>query len=179
MNPLKRILILLLIPAMLVNSAGYFLIFQLQQRWIRSTMMNNIRRGRFHEEIIRVKIIQPEKQKDFHRVGKREFILGGRYYDIVVEHKSGDTVTFYCLHDKKEESLVHHFRDFMARGDGSTAPFQKGPLRAMVQNLITEATVFIVNELFVTSTRDIIYPQLSAHIVAGFLKQDFPPPKVS
>ena len=48
---------------------------------------------------------------------------------------------FYCLHDKKEESLIAGFTFFLRRTGRSGPSPNDGPIHALLYNLITQALI--------------------------------------
>lgn len=178
MNPLKRILVSILISSILINCMGYHIIFGIRQNLLRSEISRTIREGNFREDIIQIRIIKPGLYPQFKRTDKGEFILAGVYYDIVKEQITGDTTIFYCLHDSKEESWVNHFQTYLSgsRRQGDKAP---SPLRALFQNFISEALIQRTSDFRYSQPETFEFRASEPAVRQGFTHDLSPPPKFS
>ncbi len=158
---------------------GYYVVFKCNQYLIKKEMFTRIREGIFHPSIVLLKISHPENEVQFHRLDKNEFAFRGKLYDIVVEHKSGDTTFFYCLHDKKEESLLADFTLFLRRSGGPGSSDKENPLHALLHNLISQA--LIQNPVLPLHGQGItfIFPVSQTPIIPVYLVHFAPPPKTA
>jgi hypothetical protein len=65
--------------------------------------------GEGRVKITTLKIINPENNKQFVRIHKKEFRYNGKMFDVIFESKNACTVTFYCVQDSKEDHLIARF----------------------------------------------------------------------
>jgi len=163
----------------LANTMGYYLVFQVTQCLIRREMMSELRKGAFHPDLILLKILHPEKEQQFRRIDKKEFFYYGKMYDVVVERKNGDTTLIYCLHDKKEESLVNDFSSYLLRSGKTPQAPRDHPVRAMFQNLISQALIQATQAPVKEEGVQIAYPALNPQLTLGYRALVAPPPKTS
>jgi hypothetical protein len=105
MQNLAAIALLLFV---LLQSAGYLLVFKIQQHAIRHEIKQQIKAGVPEAELVLLKIPKTLEEKPhptFQRIHKREFHYDGKMYDIVRQESHGDTTWYYCLADEKETQL--------------------------------------------------------------------------
>jgi len=174
---LKRILAIAVLFIFLVNTMGYYFVFRCNQYLIKQEMVSRVRKGIYHPDIVLLRILHPEKEPQYHRLGKNEFSYHGRLYDIVVERKSGDTTFFYCLHDKKEETLISDFMLYL-RFNGHSGSSQKDlPIHELLQNLVTKALI----QDPVPAPQDpgiaFAFPELQTMLIPVYLVHFTPPPE--
>ncbi len=101
---MKKVLAYVILSCFLFNTAGYYLLFELDKYLIKNEMKGETALKEPADVII-LKISNPELDRDFHRNDKREIEYKGMLYDVVREIPCGLTTTFICLHDAKEEGL--------------------------------------------------------------------------
>jgi hypothetical protein len=158
---------------------GYYIVFKCNQCLLKDEMMSQIRIGVFHPDIVVLKILFPEKERQFHRCDKNEFSWFGRLYDIVVERKSGDTTLFYCLHDKKEETLLADFTLFFNR-TGHSGPSSKGnPIPALLHNLVMQALLQSPGLPLKEQGIIFLFPIFQTSIIPVYLVHFAPPPEIA
>lgn len=136
---MKKLAVIAVLILFLVNTMGYFIVFRYNQYLIQQEMISRIRCGAFHEKIVFLKILLPERQKQFCRIKKTEFTWFGKLYDVVAEDKNGDTTLFYCLHDNKEDDLLADYSIYLRRNSDSSR--KDNSILAMLYNLITQALI--------------------------------------
>ena len=158
---------------------GYYVVFKYNQYLVKKEMISRIRGGIFHPDIVLLKIFRPQEDSQFRRREKSEFTYYGRLYDIVVERKSGDTTLFYCLHDKKEETLLADFTLSLLRSGRSGSSHKDNPIHALLHNLITQA--LIQNRALPVKGQGIafIFPVFQTPIIPVFLDHFAPPPEIA
>ncbi|MFZ4521750.1 MAG: hypothetical protein ACOYNC_08595 [Bacteroidales bacterium] len=162
----------------LVNTMGYYVVFKCNQYLVKKEMVTQMRGGVFHPDIVLLKILHPEKEKQFRRVEKNEFSYQGKLYDIVVERKCGDTSIFYCLHDKKEEALLADFTVFLRRSGGSGTSSKDNPLPALLHNLISQALIQNPSLPEMGSGVTFVFPISQEPIIPVYLVHFAPPPEI-
>lgn len=176
---LKKLIAIAVLFAFLVNSMGYFVIFRCRQFLIREEMMAEIRRGGFHPGMVLLRVENPENNNQFSRLGRREFIYCGRLYDVVVERKSGDTSVFWCMRDKKEESLLADFSLYLKSTSHRTSSGRSNPIPALIQNLISKALVPSPSVPGIKQVITISYPDVRCHLTKVYLTRFAPPPELT
>ncbi len=101
-----RIIILLLLLGF--QSAGFLLIFKVQQLLIRREMKAQIKAGIPDDQLVLLRFPKTG-EADFSRphwlIGEKEFRYQGKMYDVVRRLESGDTTFYYCIPDEKESRL--------------------------------------------------------------------------
>jgi len=174
---LKKIIPVGLLLAFLINTMGFFVIFKYNQFLLQQEMFTLIRSGKFHREMILLKIYRPEHDRGFIRHNSREFSWHGRMYDIVIEHQGGDTTLFYCLHDKKEEALINRFQTFYKKIHRDNTRQRNIPNHAFLHNIVKQA--LLQQGLFLASENGTIYryPSLTVSLISADLDRFAPPPE--
>lgn len=158
---------------------GYYVVFKCNQYLIKKEMYSQIRGGVFHPDVVRLKILHPEQDRQFRRTEKNEFTYLGRLYDIVVERRSGDTTLFYCLNDKKEETLLADYTLYL-RFNGRSGSSQKdNPIHALLHNLISQALIQNPALPVVNNGLTFIFPVFQAPIIPVYLVHFAPPPETA
>lgn len=138
---MKRGFSILLLTLFLFNTFGYYIVFSYTRHIVRSEMRSLAKAGYFKESGLTIKITDPLRDPAFKRLNRNEFIYDGALYDIISECVSGNTVTFYCINDKKEEKLIaqfHHCLDLTVC-QNNTAKAKHA--NALLRHLITLALV--------------------------------------
>ena len=179
MKYLKKFSVFAVLFIFLANTMGYFVVFKCNQFLIQQEMITQIRCGTFQGKIVLLKIVDVDKEINFHRIEKKEFTYFGKLYDLVIEHKNGDTTFFYCLRDKKEEVLLADYTLYLYRNGGSSSTHKPNPVLALLYNLVNQA-------LIQTSTVPILgqgitfhFPISETHIIPVYLVHFAPPPELS
>ncbi|RYD78723.1 MAG: hypothetical protein EOP53_10755 [Sphingobacteriales bacterium] len=124
---MKRFTGIVLIMLMGYNLIGYFPAFYALQTKIKREMRRAIRRNAKPEELT-VFTFSLENNKitdtDFDLKDEHEFSYKGEMYDVVRTEKTGNTITFYCLNDKKEKQLFANLNQSVKQNSAEN-PFQK------------------------------------------------------
>jgi hypothetical protein len=101
---MKRLIALLLLASLLINTVGYFYLFEYQRYRLQLEMEAALDGGKVRLTIL--EIPKPEVNKHFKRIHNREFLFHGKMFDVLYEkHKKASTV-FYCVQDHKEDILI-------------------------------------------------------------------------
>lgn len=176
---MKKIVVIAVLLVFLVNTMGYYIVFEYSQYRIKQEMASQLRMGLFHPDLVLLKIKFPEKESHFRRIEKNEFSYYGKMYDVVIEHKSGDTTLFYCIHDKKEESLLADFTIYLRRTGRSGSSSKDNPLQALLHNLVTQALL----QKMVIPLRGpgvaIMFSRSKEQIIPVYLAPFAPPPELA
>lgn len=100
----NRILTYLLLVVFLGSIVGYYPFLEVNKLIVRRTILSKFSENSKSLEAIR--ILKPENDPHFQRLGQDEFIYKGKMYDVASESSDGSITTFICFHDKKEEILA-------------------------------------------------------------------------
>ena len=176
---MKKLTVIAVSLAFLVNAMGYFFIFRYQQYMVKKEMMAEIRGGGFHPGLVVLRIVNPETDRHFNRLERNEFSWYGHLYDVVVERKSGNTTVFYCLRDKKEESLLADFSMYIRANGHSPSPVKNNPIPALLYNLISQALVQYPVLHGQEQGITIHYPEFTSKIFPVYLVRYAPPPEMA
>ncbi|MCX6277230.1 MAG: hypothetical protein NT004_03925 [Bacteroidetes bacterium] len=174
---MKKVAIIGILLAFLLNILGFNFVFRYNQHCLHSEMTTHIKSGSYQDAMVILKILHPESNRNFRRVEKSEFTWFGKLYDVVVERKSGDTTFFYCLHDKKEETLLANFSLFLIRSGHGATTHQDKPIRALLHNLITQALIHNTPIQIPEQVTTFHFPVINAPIFPIYLVHLAPPPK--
>ncbi len=154
---------------------GLFIVFRYNQVMIRREMTARISCGATADQVVVLKIVNPESRKQFWRINTKEFTYLGKMYDVVKEYKCGDTAIFYCLHDKKEEELLADYSLYLRRGADS--PLKHNSVLALLHNLLNHA--IFQNPAISVQRQGVVYqfPVLTMDLIPVYLAHTAPPPK--
>ncbi|HOQ48686.1 MAG TPA: hypothetical protein PLV01_02525 [Candidatus Kapabacteria bacterium] len=100
---ISKLLALVIIPAILINSAGYALLFSISQRIIKKEIKQLLKSSlpETEVELLKIKIGDP----NYRKFEKNEFFYFGRLYDVIKMEVSDGYMHIKCINDKKEELL--------------------------------------------------------------------------
>ena len=166
---MKKILPLVLLFAMLFNTAGYYIAYELNRYLVRREISALISHGCFKDELSVLSIFNPGADPAFKRIDEHEIEYRGNMYDISREVHKGRTVVFYCIQDKKEQQLM--------AGLKNTQHNKK--TQNLLQHLVSTALPVIPGRIHPQSSKTITYPLLSEHFTGHLLIPFSPPPEKS
>lgn len=92
----------------LIQLQGPWLIFKVQQYFIRVEIKSEIKSGIPADQLVKLAIAKAwEEQKNprFEREHSKEFRFDGEWYDVIKHEQIGDTTYYWCIHDFKESAL--------------------------------------------------------------------------
>jgi hypothetical protein len=104
---LKKTGIIALLCIFLFNTAGYYVVFLTQQMQIRSEIRSQINAGYYDKNFTSVITLNKSELRnvEFFDDGNEMEYKGSRY-DIARKTESNENVTFYCINDSEETSLL-------------------------------------------------------------------------
>ncbi|MDP4116940.1 MAG: hypothetical protein Q8903_12440 [Bacteroidota bacterium] len=106
---MKKLLSILLIIFLVINSCGYIVLFQQMQFEAKREIKERIFRGISPEDAIHFSFSQNEFSK-LKFTEEDEFEYDGKMFDIVKSEFKNGKHSIYCLNDEKEEQLVKAFQ---------------------------------------------------------------------
>jgi hypothetical protein len=162
---MKKILPIVVLVAMLFNSAGYYIVYEFDRYLIHREVASLLEHGCFNHELSSFSVFNPAADPSFRRVDSREIVYHGNLYDIVKEVPKGKIITFYCIHDNKEEALI----------DGMKSMHQNKKAQNLLQHLVTIALPVTYSCPDPQETKKIVYSQFSMKF-ANHAEIPFSPP---
>jgi len=157
----------LLMAAVLYNIFGYFVVYQVNRAQVRSEMRKKIAsEGR---QVLVLKIVNAEKDPSFRRIDNREMEFNDCLYDVLYELKKGDTTTFYCIRDTREEILMAGMRKTTKAKVGQN----------LLSHLITIAMPVLPAGVEVYGCSEITFPRLIIRLRELPADPLPPPPEIS
>jgi len=166
---MKRILPIVVLFAMLFNSAGYYIAYEFDRYLIHREVANLLQHGYFDHELSSFSVFNPSADPAFRRVDDKEIVYHGNLYDIVKEVPKGRVITFYCIHDNKEQALI----------DGMKNMHQNKKAQVLLQHLVTIALPVTPSRPHPQETKNIVYPMLSVSFSDHAETPFSPPPEKS
>lgn len=172
---MKKLTVVAVLLAFLLNIMGFFIIFKCQQYLLQQEMASDIARGPVKDRIVVFALKDLRNDGSYRQINEKEFTFKGKLYDIVVK-KTIDRGTFvFCLHDKKEDRLVSIFNIILRSRDRNSR--RDNSLPALFHNLVKQALVRQVNYDHSEPAILIHYPVLTFRFTPVYLPLIFPPPE--
>jgi len=164
---------LLLCGLLLYNSLGYFMVLSVmrmavrQQKWaqIHTTPINQLTVFTFSKNT---------KNSRLKIVNKREIKVDGKLYDIARKSDNCNSITYYCVYDQKEESLIAKTRLF--NSNTQQTPTQKTAY-LILEKIIKTGVINQVPGLYITFKESLLYSTLLFSYDIPYLKIVSPPPQ--
>jgi hypothetical protein len=115
---MRSLVATILLLFMLLQAAGYLLVFEIQKHAIRREIKQQIKAGVPEAELVLLKFVEGKSYPAFQRVHAREFRYQGKMYDVVRQESRGDTTWYYCIADEKETQLFANLEELVERDLG-------------------------------------------------------------
>jgi hypothetical protein len=134
---LGKISVVLFCGLLIYNSLGYYLVLSAikmavrHQKWTQLSTIPESRLTHFTS-------LKSIKNSEIKQLNKHEVQVDGKLYDIVRIRDNGKTVTYSCLRDFKEESLISKTRLFNSKAQ--QMPFQN-TARLIIEKIIKSCIV--------------------------------------
>lgn len=152
---------------MLFNAAGYYIVYEFNRYLIKREFTSMLEHGYFDQALSKFSVFNPSGNPNFRRVDEHEIVYNGNLYDIVKEVPKGKVVTFYCIHDNKEESLIA----------GMNNMHHKKKALDLLQYLVTIALPVTSERPHPQETKTLAYPLLSENFAGNPVIPFSPPPE--
>ncbi|MEI7491535.1 MAG: hypothetical protein WCK92_09065 [Bacteroidota bacterium] len=166
---MKKILPVFMLFAMLFNTAGYYIVYELDRYLLKKEVTSLLEHGCLDNELSVFSVYNPSADPAFRRVDKHEIVYHGNLYDVSKEIRKGKTVTFYCIRDTKEENLIA----------GMNSMQQKKKATNLLQHLVSIALPVTMELAHPPATTRITYPTVSENFDGNPLRPFSPPPETA
>ncbi|PKP02308.1 MAG: hypothetical protein CVU11_12315 [Bacteroidetes bacterium HGW-Bacteroidetes-6] len=126
----KKITAILLVLMLLLNSVGYFFIFETARFWVQKDVKKQIKAGVPDSELSVISISETDILQGnlgFRWVKKnKEFVFQNQMYDVVRSDLFNGKYIFYCIHDEQETQLFANLNNMVQRelATNSNIPLQ-------------------------------------------------------
>ena len=133
---------------------GYFMVLSVmrisvrQQKWAQISTLPDHQLSTF-------KFKKNQISPKLKHVNKREILVDGKLFDIARKIDDGNSITYYCVRDAKEEKLIAKTRQFNTMAQPVPA---KNTARLIIEKIIKTAVFNSESETF-----DQEYTQLSTY----------------
>ncbi len=107
-------------------------------------------------------------------VNDQEVLIDGKLYDVVRTNKDDKSVTYYCIQDQKEQTLIAKTRLFNSKAQ--QMPHQK-TTRMLIDKIIKTGIVSQTTHLFSKEYKIVIIPFKQAPYSGPSLQIAIPPPQ--
>ncbi|MDF2436853.1 MAG: hypothetical protein K0Q95_1229 [Bacteroidota bacterium] len=174
---MKKAAVFFLLAIFLFNTMGYFILFRVQQLEIKAVMKKEIKNGTIGNSVC-VIVIDKASADEINWVESSEFDYRGVRYDILHQKGSANSITYYCIPDKKETFLLGHLnvhiRDNVSGNKDRKSHSQKVE---DVVKISTHTSTHIVPAIILLQDSDFI-PFIS-HYKFALIKASFQPPELA
>ncbi|TSA24699.1 MAG: hypothetical protein D4R67_11345 [Bacteroidetes bacterium] len=164
---LRKLLVAVLIPLLFLNFGGYYVLKEWSRYYVKTRIREEILSGSFRTPLTVFELESPDSDPLFRRLEKFEFVYKDHLYDIVSEQQNGTKVTFVCINDQDEETLI---RNYDRSSDSKLA-------RVMVQLIIHQALIPVPVLQSPESRQPVSYPMPVFTVTARAEKPPTPPPE--
>jgi len=158
---------------------GYYFVFKVNQSIIQSEIRGIISSGFHKEKYTVVKVDHPLDNPNFRLLDHDEFSYFGRLYDIVSKSVKGNITWYYCLNDKKEETLVAGFERIQNLDPRCGSPDKIKHTMALIYHLITIALIKEPIVFDYPQPLNVTFGYTQHHPFTPFQIPISPPPKLS
>ena len=173
---MKKALTLFLLSIFLFNAIGYFLVYKVAQYQLKGEVKLEIKSGIDSDEL-KILTINKNNLKNIEwlEAGK-EMRYNKQLYDIVKSTETSSAITFYCINDTKEESLIANLDEHINTHIAANKPVQNQ--KKVIENVIklyfsnVHSAKFNVVAL---NTTQFLIPNLIYS--STLIEADSPPPK--
>jgi hypothetical protein len=130
-----KISALVLCGLLIYNSLGYFMVVSIMrisvrhQKWAQLSTIPD-------QQLTRFVFTKNKPNARLKHVNEREIMVDGNLYDIARKVDDGSNITYYCVHDRKEQNLIAKTRLFNTMAQ--PAPV-KNTARLIIEKIIKTA----------------------------------------
>jgi hypothetical protein len=165
---MKKVLAVFILLSVLFNSAGYYIMYELDRYLVRTEVNSLLEHGIFDNALSVFAIYDPPSDPSFRRVDEHEIIYHNNLYDVAREVITGKTVKFYCLHDKKEEKLIAGLKNM----------HHSKKAQNLLQHLVSIALPVTQESSHPQTIKNLVHPVFTEHFTCHSLSPVSPPPEL-
>ena len=165
-----------LILLLMINSAGYTLIYFQLRYFFREEAINKIENFLNENELTCIMISYDDirnSDNGYYRINDEEFLYQGKLYDVVEASYKQEGISILCFEDILETKLEEHFKDYLSKNLSDKTSL----VSSLLAQLISEGrlpTKFIIR----SPHQNFIYNQKQVQKnISTFIKIPSPPPK--
>lgn len=140
---------------LLFNTIGHIIVFNSMRFAIRNEVKANVKKNIPLKELILI-TIDASNEKEIYFLEEDEFLYKDKMYDIVRSERKGNSVTYYCLNDSKEEELFANLNSEVKKNMDSN------PVRHKSQQILKKINLSLfyeeANTLNKNTFHNIFYP---------------------
>ena len=177
MNFTKKIAALFLLAIFLFNTMGYFIAFKAMQYQIKSTIISEINLGIKTESETIVTINKNDLSEIDWKESGREMVYNGKRFDIVKSKEDINSITYYCINDKQEETLFsnldEHINMHISTDKSTTSHSSKNLVNDVVKIFFTSQHQFT----FTTQATSVCFLPFRVDYTSESIKTNSPPPQ--
>ena len=168
-----KILAVLLCGLLIYNSLGYFLVLSVtqialrHQNWSRLSSVNK-------EELSKFVFDKNKSNPGLKIINSREIQVDGKLYDIARKIEKGETITYYCIYDQKEETLIAKTR--LLNSKAQQLPFSK-TTKLIIEKIIKTAIISEETSYIIDCHPTLFSDCIIRHFSGPNLQIALPPPQ--
>lgn len=121
---MKKTLTLFLLSIFLFNTIGYFLVYKVAQYQLKDEVKLEIKSGIDSDELKILTINKNDLKNIEWLESNKEMRYNKQLYDIVKSTETSSAITFYCINDIKEESLIANLDEHINTHIAANKPVQ-------------------------------------------------------
>lgn len=179
MNITKKIVAYFFLFIFLFNTMGYFIAFRAMQYQIKSTIISQIKLGINTEAQTIITI----DKKDLHKIdwkdNRKEMVYNSERYDIINSQENKNSITYFCINDKKETVLFSNFEEHIEKHITNNKPLKNGATKNLANDVVK---IFYPNQqlfAFTPEGTQVAFHSISPNYSSAYHKTTTPPPQIA
>ena len=161
----------------LFNTAGYYVTFLVEQIVIKNEIRSQINSGYMDDASTTIITIgKAEKSKIVFYDENEEMRYNDRMYDIVKTIETKNTITYYCINDFKETSLIAGLNDHINTHVASNIPVKNNGSKKITENVIKVYFSSVNSFTFSLIPTNVRFSGKNIIYVSAQKQNDTPPP---
>ncbi len=149
---MKKIIAIVLLSIFLFNTVGYFIAFQSVQYQIKLEVKSEIFRNASLNELQAVTIAKQNLNKIEWFEYKKEMQYNNERYDVVKIKENSNSITFYCINDKKEQELLVNLNNHINIHSAENKPLKNQAAKNLEKNVV---------KVYFQSKQQFLFPVIS------------------
>ncbi|MGQ0829844.1 MAG: hypothetical protein ACT4ON_15765 [Bacteroidota bacterium] len=174
---MKRVISIFLICIFLFNTVGYYIAFKAVHFAVKKEIKTQIKLSLDNAELTTITINKKDLATVEWKDGGKEMIYDNEMYDIVRSTETATSVTYFCIHDKKEKllfaNLEEHIITYIAADKPVKNPASKKLIDHAIKLYYSNEDIFLFNihsQFFFSFAKPNYTPAL--------IRTDCPPPEL-